>query len=204
MKIIELLVVATILLLLTSCAQHQRSLPLISPIDLKTTKSIPVGETVIFGRVNVVIYNDLFFWDDPLWDRFHLYLISDSDSEPIEYTLVHDGTFSWHLPPGHYTITSFKWSRGNHYLIRPVFASFSVSEQLEPTYIGELVINFTETNVPPYTKKSYSKKYWKLPKSFPEMHVVDNYQQAPHQQQINIPGAKGDIAKRLMQLEKKQ
>ncbi|MCH9639996.1 MAG: hypothetical protein K0U40_10965, partial [Betaproteobacteria bacterium] len=169
---IKFLAVTTILWLLTGCAQHQRSLSLISPIDLETEKSIPVGEVIIFGRVNVVINEKSFVWDDPLWDKFYLYLISDSDSEPIVYPLLQDGTFSWHLPPGNYTITSFRWSRARNNLIRPVFASFSVSGQLEPVYIGELVINFIQTGPP-----GYSQKIWKLPRDFPEMYVVDNYQQ---------------------------
>ncbi|SFP39844.1 hypothetical protein SAMN05216419_100231 [Nitrosomonas cryotolerans] len=196
---VELFVVATILFLFTSCAQPPRHLSPSSPIDLKTAKSVPVGEAIIFGRVNVVTNDESFIWDEPLWDKFHLYLMSDSDSEPVVYTLAHDGTFSWHLPPGDYTITSFKWMRGNHYLIRPVFANFSVSEQLEPAYIGELVIKFMQTGA-----RAYSKKTWKLPRAFPEMQVVDNDRYGLHQQQINIPGAKGAAKKRLMRLEKKQ
>ncbi len=197
--VIELLVVATILLLFTSCAQRQRSLPPISPIDLRTEKSIPVGETIIFGRVNVVSNDKPIIWDEPLWYGFHLYLISDSGSEPIVYTLFQDGTFSWHLPPGHYKITGFRWSRGRHYLIRPIFASFSVSKQLEPAYIGELVINFIQTGPP-----AYSQKIWKLPREISGIYVVDNYQHALNKQLIKTLGTKRDVTKRLMQIEKNQ
>jgi len=197
--VIKLFVITTILLLFTSCAHPERALPVISSIDLKTKKLIPVGETIIFGRINVVINDKPFVWDEPSWDGFHLYLISDSNSEPIVYTLLHDGTFSWHLPPGHYTITSFRWSRGNNYLIRPVFASFSVSEQLKPVYIGELVINFIQTG-----PSGYSQEIWKLPRDFTEMHVVDNYQKVFYQQQTNLLGAKGEPTRRLMQIEQNQ
>ena len=58
-KIIELLIVSTMLLLFIGCAQNQRTLPPTSPIDLKTKNSIPAGETAIFGRVNVVINDEL-------------------------------------------------------------------------------------------------------------------------------------------------
>ncbi len=194
---IKLLVVVAILLLFTGCAQHKRSVPLISPIDLKAKQTIPVGEAIILGRVNVVINKKSFIWDEPLRDKFHLYLISDSDQELIAYPLLQDGTFSWHLPPGHYTITSFRWSRGLDSLIRPVFASFSVSEQLESAYIGELVISFIQTGPP-----GYSQRIWRLPQKSPEIHIADNYQKVFHQHQINLFGAKGYPTRRLMQIEK--
>ena len=198
-KIIELLIVSTMLLLFIGCAQNQRTLPPTSPIDLKTKNSIPAGETAIFGRVNIVINDEPFIWDDPSWDKFDLFLISDSGSKPIAYTLVHDGTFSWNLPPGHYTITSFKWLRSSRYFIRPVFASFTVSKQLDPVYIGELVINFIQTG-----PSGYSQKIWRLPREISGIYVVDNYQHALNQHQINLLGAKGEVTKRLIQLEKNQ
>ena len=194
-----LFIVITILLFLTSCAQHQWPPPPISPIELNTAKSIPAGEAIVFGRVNVIINEKPFVWDRFWRDKFHLYLLPDSSSEAIVYTLSDDGSFSWHLPPGNYTITSFKWFRGNNYLIRPVFASFSVPEQIESVYVGELVISFIQTGA-----RAYPQKTWKLPRAFPVMHTEDNYQQTLRQQRINMSGEKGEITKRLMRLEEKR
>lgn len=192
----KLLVVLTIVLLLTSCTPYQRPPPPASPIDLSTAKSIPAGETVVFGRVKVIVNEKPFIWDDPRWDKFHLYLLPDSGSEPVVYTLAHDGSFNWHLLPGRYTITSFKWYRGSNYLLRLISASFSVPEQVKPIYIGTLVIKLTQTGA-----RGYPQSSWRLPRDFPLMHIEDDYRQALQGLRHNIPRIKGDITKNLMRLE---
>jgi hypothetical protein len=191
----ELPLVLTIVLLLTSCAGTTPLLPA-SPIDLITAKTIPVRESVVFGRVKLIVNEKPFVWDEPQWDNFRLYLLPDSGSEPIVYTLARDGSFYWHLLPGRYTITSFKWRRGANYLIRPIFASFSIPEQMASVYIGTLAISLTQTGPP-----GYSQATWKLPQASPLMHIEDDYEQALQGLRSNISGIKGGATKSLMRLE---
>jgi hypothetical protein len=112
------------------------------------------------------------------------------------YTLARDGSFYWHLLPGRYTITSFKWRRGASYLIRPIFANFSIPEQIAPVYIGTLAISLTQTG-----PRGYSQSLWKLPLASPMMHIKDDYEQALQGLRSNISGIKGDATKNLMRLE---
>jgi hypothetical protein len=78
----ELPLVLTIVLLLTSCA-GTAPLPPASPIDLITAKTIPVRESAVFGQVKLIVNEKPFVWDEPRWDNFRLYLLSDSGSEPV-------------------------------------------------------------------------------------------------------------------------
>lgn len=193
----ELPLVLTVLLLFTSCA-GTAPLPPASPIDLITAKTIPVGESAVFGRVKLILNEKPFVWDEPQWDNFCLYLLPDSGSEPVVYTLARDGSFYWHLLPGRYTITSFNWRRGANYwsFIRPIFASFSIPEQMAPVYIGTLVLSLTQTGPP-----GISQALWKLPRAPPLMHIEDDYEQALQGLRSNISGIKGDATKSLMRLE---
>lgn len=191
----ELLLILTIVLLIASCA-GTKPLPPDSPITLTTGKTIPVRESVVFGRIKLIANENSLVWDELQWDNFHLYLLPNSGSEPIVYTLTRDGSFYWHLLPGRYTITSFKWRRGSDYLIRPVFANFSIPEQISPVYIGTLSIRVTQTGSP-----AYSQATWKLPLASPLMHIEDDYEQALQGLRNSFSGIKGQATKSLMRLE---
>jgi hypothetical protein len=168
-------------LLLTSCARAPSQVGIAS----SDIEAIRPGQAIILGRVKFVREGEPVDWDSSAkgW-TFQVHILSDTDPHPIPYALTGDGSFYWHLHPGGYTITEFRWywpslataqSRN-----RRIFAHFIVPETTSLVYIGTLTIRFEEGR---YT-----------------MRIDDEYDRAL--EKVTSLGISGEVTKHLMQLGK--
>ncbi len=168
-------------LLLTSCTKARPP----SPIALGDIEAVPPGEAIVLGRVKFVREGEPVDWDSSAkgW-TFQVHILPDTHPLPIPYALTGDGSFYWHLRPGGYTITEFRWyapvfttseTRG-----RRIFADFIVPETTSLVYIGTLIIRFEEG--------CYA------------MRIEDEYDRAL--EEVTSLGISGEVTKHLMQLGK--
>jgi hypothetical protein len=168
-----------ILFLLTSCAA--------SPIHLADTKALAPQEIVVFGRVQVLSHGKPVVWSSsPIFEgagKFFLLLFPEATpSAAVDYTLMGDGAFYWHLKPGRYTLAGLEWTRGNSRTAGRILAKFTVAETPPLVYVGTLTVSFAGGN---YT--------WR---------IEDEYTQALQTLQTKFPELRGEVARTLLQLEK--
>jgi hypothetical protein len=162
-----------------------------SLIDATATKVIPQGESIVFGRVHVVDRGKFVdHWYPHVTGYFRLYLLRDSSTQFLAYNLSGDGSFYWHLPPGHYTLTSFVWHDSLTHLTRPVLAVFEFAEGDSAIYIGTLTVTFTES-------RHFSHR---LPAGQPSLEIKDDYGEAIQRFRVDR-STRGLAAKNLMHLE---
>ncbi len=174
-------------LLLTSCTKARPP----SPIALGDIEAVPPGEAIVLGRVKFVREGEPVDWDSSAkgW-TFQVHILPDTDPRcfycpgPIPYELTGDGSFYWHLRPGGYTITEFRWYKPSRVTAkargRRIFAHFIVPEATSPLYIGTLTIRFEEGRY--------------------AMRVEDEYDRTP--EKVTSLGISGEVTKHLMQLGK--
>ncbi len=96
--------------------------------------------------------------------------------------LKDDGSFSWHLPPGGYTIAAFEWRHGGVSRGR-VFAHFTVPKG-KVSYIGTLTLVFRGSRFIKFIEDEYDPATRAFKKQFPEV--------------------KEDITKNLLEMEKER
>ena len=178
-------------LLLTSCARSPTQSQ--SRIALSDIKAIPPGEAIVLGRVNFIREGEPVDWDSSAkgW-TFQVHILPDTHPLPIPYALTGDGSFYWHLRPGGYTITEFRWYKPSRELTgylytvtskargRRIFAHFIVPEATSLLYIGTLTIRFEEGRY--------------------AMRVEDEYDRTL--EKVTSLGISGEVTKHLMQLGK--
>lgn len=96
----------------------------------------PRGEAIVLGRVKVIADGKSVNWSGWSVAPFRLYLQADSSSTAVGHTVSGDGAFSWHLPPGGYTLAGFAWGeRSGH-----VVARFAAPAPPATLCIGTLTI----------------------------------------------------------------
>lgn len=157
-------------LLLTSCASA-------SPIALSNLKTFPAGEAVVFGRVQLVSMGRILELKEFGLIAPRLIIVPDGTGRAVPYDLSGDGSFSWQLLPGRYSIAAFhlgKWQER-------VFARFVVPDATPLVYIGTLVIGFEEGL---------------------RFMIEDDYEWALRSLKGKFPDLAGPTRKSLMQLEK--
>jgi len=168
-------------LLLTSCTRSLAP----SPIGLSDINAIPPGEAIVLGRVKFVREGEPVDWDSSAkgW-TFQVHILPDTDPRPIPYALTGDGSFYWHLGPGGYTISEFRWYAPGFWTSeargRRIFADFIVPETTSLVYIGTLTIRFEEG--------CYA------------MRIEDEHDRAL--EEVTSLGISGEVTKHLMQLGK--
>lgn len=153
-----------------------------APFELAAGKTIPENDAVVFGRIKVVSWGSAVEWGSlESVAPFRVYLLSDTGSTPVPYDLVGDDSFYWHLPPGVYTITGFRWPQRGGTRSRRIYAQFTVSEDSQLIYIGTLTIGLD---------RDY------------RLQIEDEYDQAISSLRAEFPHITGEVAKSLMHLEK--
>ena len=162
-----------LILSLTGCASN--------PIDFSKAKTLPHGEAIVFGRVNVIYKGEPKVWKGiPPYTPFLILVLPTTTKEAYSFALLDDGSFYWHLPPGTYAISGFDWIE--KHMHGRIFAEFVVPEDKSISYIGKLTLDFDRTY-------RYS------------MRVVDDYDQAIQNFKSKFPEIKGEPIKNLMKLE---
>jgi hypothetical protein len=161
--------------------------PLPPTIDIPKNNVIPDRESVVFGRVNVILGGK------PVvtWEKFGIPMYSGSifvlrigTSKAVTHVLTGDGSFYWHLPPGDYSIAAFEFGGSISNVNVRIFADFKVPEEKLITYIGKITLVFSDS------------RYY--------MNVEDDYEQEVEKFKKKFPEIKGEIVKNLMKLEKKR
>lgn len=167
--------VALLSVLLSSCYATSSSL------DLREKTPVPAGESVVFGRVNVIMDNAPITWKYTLMGRqepgmFRIHVLSDATSQVVSHGLTGNGFFVWHLPPGSYTIAGFRY----HVQVKGrITARFTVPPGTPLLYIGTLEIqNLFRTN------------------------IVDDFDDANRDLRTRFPDLQGNAVKSLMKLER--
>jgi len=114
------------------------------PPSLLPEVALPAGEAAVQGHV-IVWSEDKAVIGGPgqripvtAWDLFSLAVVSETTSQTFGQRLT-DGTLSWHLPPGRYTITGF--DRAGRQSGR-VGASFEVPSGAAAVCLGTLHLAF--------------------------------------------------------------
>lgn len=113
---------------------------------------------------------------------FRIFVLSDAASAPVGYTLIDDGAFYWHLPPGPYTIAAFQLQLDvNSVRTGQIFARFTIPEEYSVVYLGTLTIRFS------------AGRY--------AMQIEDDYREALRDFTGKFEEMPGEVAKKLMHLE---
>ncbi len=131
-----------------------------SRIDHSSNEEIPKGEAVVFGRAKVERDNKVLIWKaEPKVvsiviyqfrpQFFMVFIKEEATKKEFVYRLVGDGSFSWRLPPGAYSITGYYYNPGATH-VESHFApgltpGFVVSEGDSAVYIGTLSIDLHPT-----------------------------------------------------------
>ncbi len=175
-KITVTLMVASLILI--GCAS--------SLIDLSKTKSVPMDEGIVFGRVKVIdtdkmeIANLSSVFGE---STFTLTLLPDGSSKGIYHPLHGEGYFYWHLPNGGYSIAGFEWK--HHGVVSGrIFAHFNVPKDGTITYIGTLTMSFGRGRYTSFVEDDYDFAMTTFRKQFPEI--------------------QGQFTRELMQMEKQR
>lgn len=164
--------------LLSSCYATSSSL------DLREKTPVPSGETVVFGRVNVIMDDKPVTWGYTVMGRqepgmFRILVQTDATSQAVSHGLTENGAFVWHLPPGGYTIAGFKYHVGTS---GRIMAHFTVPPGTPLLYVGTLEIRMRSI-------VSY------------RTGVVDEFDEANRDLKARYPELRGDVARSLMTLE---
>jgi hypothetical protein len=170
------LIIGLVVCVLSGCAS--------APIDLSKTKSLPERESVVFGRVNLLLGGNPVIWRRAAIPQFigHLFVLSTGSSNAVIYDLADDGTFYWHLPPGDYAIAAIQFILGGRSINGRIFAEFRVPEARSIIYIGKLTLIFSGSRF--------------------HMNIEDDYDQEIQKFKDMFPEIKGEFIKDLMKLEK--
>ena len=155
-----------------------------SSLDLREKTPVPSGETVVFGRVNVIMDNVPVTWGYTFMGRqepgmFRILVQSDATSQVVSHGLTDNGFFVWHLPRGGYTIAGFHYHVGTS---GRIMARFTAPPATPLLYIGTLEIR---------TRKHVSYR----------LGVVDEFDEANRDLKTRFPGFQGDAFRSLMRLE---
>lgn len=166
-------------ILLTSCYATS------SRLDLREKTPVPAGESVVFGRVNVILDNVPVTWKFTAMGRqepgmFRILVQSDATSEAVSHGLTGTGFFVWHLPPGSYTIAGFQYHVGTS---GRIMARFTVPPETPLLYVGTLEI--------PTTRFVLYRT-----------NIVDEFADANRDLKTRFPDLTGNAVKSLMKLEK--
>lgn len=158
-----------------------------SSLDLREKTPVPTGETIVFGRINVIMDNVPVTWGYTFMGRtepgmFRVLIQSDTTSQAISHGLTGNGSFVWHLPPGGYTIVGFKYHTGTS---GRIMAHFTVLEGSPLLYIGTLEFRMTK-----YTLY--------------RMNITDEFEEAKQDLKSRFPELQGESVKSLMTLEKQK
>lgn len=98
------------------------------------------GKSIVFGSVEVVEDGKPKEWK-MTWtglQEFKLLIIASDDPQAVIYKLAADGSFAWALAPGDYTIAGYELSKGTSVRSGRIWAEFSVPQDAESVYIGDL------------------------------------------------------------------
>jgi hypothetical protein len=155
-----------------------------SSLDLREQTSVPSGETVVFGRVNVIMDDKPVTWGYTFMGRqdpgmFRILVQFDATPQVLSHGLTDNGVFVWHLPPDGYTIAGFNYHVGTS---GRIMAQFRVPQGISLLYIGTLEIRM----------KNYISY---------RMVVVDESDEAKRDLKSRFPELQGDVVKALMKLE---
>lgn len=168
-----------LVLLLTGCLAT-------STIDISKNEVVPEKESVVFGRVNLILGGEPVIWRKlsiPMHSG-QIFVLTIATSKAVIYNLTGDGSFYWHLPPGDYSIAAIEFAAGGGNINARIFADFQVPEEKSVIYIGKLTLVFSKL------------RYY--------MNVEDDYEQEIEKFKNKFPEIKGEIVKNLMKLEKKR
>jgi hypothetical protein len=159
--------------------------PLPPTIDILKNSVIPDRESVVFGRINVILGgNPVVTWGKfgiPMYDG-RIFLLRIGTSKAVGHILSGDGSFYWHLPPGDYSILAFEFGGRSSNVSARIFANFRVPEEQLITYIGKITLVFSDSRY--------------------HMNVEDDYEQAVEKFKNKFPEIKGEIVRNLMKMEK--
>lgn len=105
------------------------STPTKSPIDFSAMRTIPENEGVVFGRIKVLKDGEPFNWGQPKavtlflslgsyieGDYFTVFVKEGATQKQFSYILTEGGSFYWHLPPGNYNITGYRFATGTKHI----------------------------------------------------------------------------------------
>jgi len=120
---------------------------------IKTPDGVESAAHISYGRVNVLSPDRPDGWMDecdffayPFCpDAFRMIVVPTGGGEPVTHRLKDDGTFSWALPPGNYTIAEYEWevfggaNRGVRY--GTVDGQFTIPPNPGATYLGTLTLD---------------------------------------------------------------
>lgn len=102
-----------------------------------------VGKTIVFGHVDVVIDGEIQEWGYG-WTGVKsccLLILPPNSNQAMTYQIDEDGIFYWSLAPGDYQLLGFRFQKGASSQVGIVGGSFSVPEDTEAMYIGNIIIN---------------------------------------------------------------
>ncbi len=151
-----------------------------SPIDFSKISAVPENEGGVFGRLMIIyegqkLNNLITIFGER---KFHILLLPEGSSEPVDPPLENDGYFFWHLPPGTYTIATFEGST-------PEFGSVAVQGRLfvdfrvinnTVSYIGTLRVIFKQHRYGKDVQDDYDEAIKHFSQTFPHLqtHITRN------------------------------
>jgi hypothetical protein len=104
----------------------------------------PVADqSVVFGHVDVTVDGKIQEWGygwTGMTSCCLMILPPDSD-QAITYRIDEDGIFYWNLAPGDYQLLGFRYQKGNASQVGVVGGEFTVPEDSEAVYIGNIKID---------------------------------------------------------------
>lgn len=167
----QLFILAILALLLASCASPTPS------ITVSKIAAVPPGESIVFGRVELISEGRLLELSFPVresvWLRefVFVYILHQDRSTASLHEVTGDGFFYWHLPEGRYTITEFRWNQPRLRRIssRPVGARFEVPAEGRIVYVGTLTIRSDAGRFGVRVKDEYEQALVALTQRFPEI-----------------------------------
>ena len=108
----------------------------------KDVEQPTMGQSVVFGHADVVVDGKIQEWGYG-WTGVKsccLLILPPESTKAITYKLDEDGIFYWSLNPGEYQILGFRFQKGTESRIGRVGATFTVPENTEAVYIGDVTI----------------------------------------------------------------
>ena len=112
---------------------------------VKDVEQPVVGQSIVFGHVDIVIDGEtqkLGGWTGVV--SCCLTILPPESDQAITYKIDKDGIFYWSLAPGEYQLLGFRFQEGSSSREGVVGGSFTVPEDTDAMYIGNITINMVK------------------------------------------------------------
>lgn len=125
------------LLLFISVIAGCETAPIVKDVEQPVT-----GQSIVFGHVDVVIDGEIQEWGYGWTGAVSccLMILPPDSNQAITYKIDEDGIFYWNLAPGEYQLLGFRFQKGSASKVGIVGASFTVPEDADAVYIGDITI----------------------------------------------------------------